>query len=104
MTFGESISTCFSKYATFSGRASRSEYWWWQLFTFLIGCIPLAGFIAIFVFFIPNLAVGVRRLHDTGRSGWNFLWAFLPIIGTIILLVFFLTDSESDNQYGPRPE
>ncbi len=104
MTFGESISTCFSKYATFSGRASRSEYWWWWLFTFLISFIPLAGFLAFFVFFIPSLAVGVRRLHDTGRSGWNFLWAFLPILGAIILLVFFLTDSESDNQYGPRPE
>ena len=55
--------------------------------------------------FIPNLAVSVRRLHDTGRSGFNLFWMFLPIIGTILLLVYFVTGSNpGDNAYGPEPE
>lgn len=117
MTFFQSISTCFSKYATFTGRASRSEYWWWTLFVTLITgvfYIPLIyssngdslgynfapGFIGL-VLFLPSLAVGIRRLHDTGRSGWNYLWGLLPFIGTIILIAFFLTPSQPfENRFG----
>ena len=108
MGFAEAIKTCFSKYATFSGRATRSEFWYWQLFTFLVGLVlgfvfsPLA-FVAGFVFFIPSLAVLVRRLHDTGREWYNIFWVFLPAVGGIILLVFCLLESKEDNQYGPNP-
>ena len=56
------------------------------------------------MFLIPNLAVAVRRLHDTGRSGWWLLIGLIPIIGFFVLLYFFVLDSENDNQYGPYPK
>ena len=95
MSFGESIATCLAKYATFSGRASRSEYWWFYLFTLLMqwGSLlvdpsgQLGGLVAI-VFLLPNWAAAVRRLHDTGRSGW-WLLIGLTIIGMIPLLIWF---------------
>ncbi len=108
MGFAEAIKTCFSKYATFSGRATRSEFWYWQLFTFLVSMVltvvffPLV-FLAVLVFFIPNLAVYVRRLHDVGRSGFNLFWVFLPLVGQILLLVWALQESKEDNEYGPNP-
>ena len=110
------------KYAVWKGRATRSEYWYFVLFTTLItvglSMMDLAigtydtetgqGLIsALFSLFIllPSLAVGVRRLHDTGRSGW-WLWILLlPIIGIIVILVFYCLDSEAgSNQYGPNPK
>ena len=60
--------------------------------------------IALIVFFIPNLAVAVRRLHDTGRTGWWLLIGLVPVIGFFVLLYFFVLDSENDNQYGPYPK
>lgn len=120
MTFFKSVSTCFSKYATFTGRASRSEYWWWSLFvTLLTGVfyVPLIytstgdgndygfaqGFVML-VLFLPSLAVSIRRLHDIGKSGWNYLWGLLPFIGIIVLIVFFVTPSQPyDNRFGPSP-
>lgn len=130
MGLKESVVSVFSKYATFSGRATRSEYWFFCLFNFLmqigliLGCMILGaifykeggllggyavgnilGLIYTVVVFIPNLAVSVRRLHDTGRSGVNMFWVFLPLIGAIILLVYMLTGSNvGDNAYGPQPE
>jgi uncharacterized membrane protein YhaH (DUF805 family) len=99
-----------SKYAVFSGRARRSEYWYFVLFNALITpviyliSIPLLGIPAILyslAVFIPAMAVGVRRLHDTGRSGWNLLLALIPLIGAIILLVYFFQDSAvGENKYG----
>jgi uncharacterized membrane protein YhaH (DUF805 family) len=107
MTFGESIKTCFSKYATFEGRASLSEYWWFFLFQFIVGLaigwIPFIGWIVSLGFLIPNLAVGVRRLHDTGRSGLNYLWVLLPLIGSILLLIYLIGESDVDNKWGPKP-
>lgn len=99
MKFSESISVCFSKYATFSGRASRSEYWWFYLFwllmywaTLIVDQVLVAsvgyGFTSIMLtlaLFLPFLSVTVRRLHDTGRSGW---WYF--IVFTIIGIPFFI--------------
>ena len=70
MTFSESVSTCFRKYATFEGRASRSEYWWFVLFSAVLGAIPALDAIAGIVLFIPGMAVCCRRLHDRGKSGW----------------------------------
>ncbi len=106
MTFVESVKTCLSKYATFSGRATRSEYWWFYLATFIVGLvlggIPVLGWIVSVALIIPSIAVGVRRLHDTGRSGLNMLWCLLPVIGTVILIVYFIGESKGDNQYGPQ--
>ncbi|MDD4929030.1 MAG: DUF805 domain-containing protein [Gallionella sp.] len=90
MTFGESISTCFSKYADFNGRASRSEYWWWFLFTVLgyIATMMISelvyGLFALAVF-LPSIAVAARRLHDTNRSGWLQLIVLIPLAGLIVI-------------------
>jgi uncharacterized membrane protein YhaH (DUF805 family) len=104
------------KYAVFSGRARRREYWMFFLFNFLIsfglgfieGAIGIPGIISFLyccAVIIPGLAVCVRRLHDTGRSGWWFFIAFVPIAGGIILLVLLLLDSTpGDNQYGINPK
>lgn len=115
MTFGSSIKSCFSKYATFSGRASRSEFWWFFLFcqlyslvTAVIIIIPILGLIIwsllLLPLLLPSLAVRVRRLHDIGKSGWWWFVCLIPIPGLFILFYWYLTDSEqSDNVYGPLP-
>jgi uncharacterized membrane protein YhaH (DUF805 family)/Tfp pilus assembly major pilin PilA len=105
------------QYATFSGRAQRSEYWFFFLFWWLIyiglaivdGLIfgtpgILAGLFAIGMF-LPSIAVSVRRLHDTNRSGWWFLLNALPLIGWLILFIFTVQDSQSGaNSFGPNPK
>ena len=110
MGFGRAIATCFSKYANFTGRASRAEFWYWQLFNFLVqiplavvlvgltAAAPEAGLIAALViglgwcllFLFPSLAVFVRRMHDIDKSGWYFLLLLVPIIGAIILFILCL--------------
>ncbi len=109
------------KYAIFEGRARRTEYWMFCLFNFIIGLILgfIEGFVGIapessqsvlaiiymLAVLIPSLAVSVRRLHDTGRSGWWLLIALVPILGAIVILVFNLQDSQpGDNLYGPNPK
>ena len=108
------------KYVDFSGRARRSEYWYFVLFNVLIsiGLVILDNVLGIatndvsplyslysLAVLLPGLAVGVRRLHDTGRSGWHLLLGLIPCIGGIILLVFFVEDSQyGENQYGPSPK
>lgn len=104
MTFGDSISTCFSKYATFEGRASRSEYWWWLLFTILASAAAgifsdkLSALFSLAVL-LPSLAVGVRRLHDTDRSGWFLLLWLVPLIGWLILWFWAAQDSKEPNRF-----
>ncbi|MCR9185609.1 MAG: DUF805 domain-containing protein [Halieaceae bacterium] len=111
-----------NKYAQFTGRARRKEYWYFVLFNLLasiaLGVIDgitgtysddaglgLLGGIYALAVFIPSIAVAMRRLHDTGRSGWWLLLALIPILGFLVLLVFMLLDSEpGDNQYGPNPK
>ena len=105
MGFFGAIKSVLGNYANFSGRARRSEYWWWVLFTILWCWIPIVGLILALLFFLPSLAVAVRRLHDTGRTGWWILLGLIPIIGGIVLLIFYCTDSQiGDNQYGPNPK
>jgi uncharacterized membrane protein YhaH (DUF805 family) len=114
MSFGEAIRDGFTKYATFSGRSSRSAYWWWILFYVLVIVVASVldaaistGVIAILVwlgFFLPNLAVLVRRLHDTDRSGWWVLIGLIPLIGAIVLIVFACIDSGPPNKYGQGPD
>ncbi len=101
MDFVTAIKTVFSKYATFTGRARRSEFWYWYLFTMIVGFVTQLfglfglGFMTVVVslcLVIPNLAVSIRRLHDIGRSGWWLLVAVVPAIVTIISLVAMLGD------------
>jgi uncharacterized membrane protein YhaH (DUF805 family) len=118
MNFSEAIQSGFNNYVNFNGRAQRSAFWFWVLFAFLAGLVlsvldyaifgsdsfsPLSTIFAIGTI-LPNLAVGARRLHDTGRSGWWQLLWFLPIIGFIILLIWFIQQGEAGtNRYGPNP-
>ncbi|HVD38826.1 MAG TPA: DUF805 domain-containing protein [Solirubrobacterales bacterium] len=114
MSFGEAIRDGFTKYATFSGRSSRSAYWWWILFyvlvaiaaTILQAAVNTQIIVALvwLAFFLPNLAVLVRRLHDTDHSGWWVLIGLIPLIGAIVLIVFACLDSGPPNQYGQGPD
>jgi uncharacterized membrane protein YhaH (DUF805 family) len=104
MTFTESISTCFNKYANFEGTASRSEYWWFWLFLVLASvAASMINDVVYYLFalatLLPQLAVGVRRLHDTDRSGWWLLVGLVPLVGWIILIVFLAQEGKS-NRYG----
>ena len=110
------------KYAVFSGRARRKEYWFFVLFNIIVSIIlavidgvtgtldpesgmGLLGLIYTLAILIPALAVSVRRLHDTGRSGWWLLILLIPLIGTIVILIFMVQDSKpEENQYGPNPK
>lgn len=121
MGFTEAVRTCLSKYADFSGRARRSEYWYFVLFNILVSIVAsvldavlgtdfdgmsngLIGVLASLALLLPSLAVGVRRLHDTSRSGWWILIGLVPLIGWIVLIVFFVQDSHADNEHGPNPK
>lgn len=107
--FGEAVKLYFTNYANFSGRSRRSEYWYVMLFEFLVGLVlgllPALTWIWSIATFIPSLALSVRRLHDLGKSGWWLLIALIPLVGSIILLVWECTDSDPrPNQYGPSPK
>lgn len=102
-------------YVNFTGRARRKEYWMFALFSaiisivlmlieYLIGLPQSLSSIYSLAVLLPGLGVGVRRLHDTGRSGWWLLLALVPFIGAIVLIVFFCLDSTPDNDYGPNPK
>jgi len=104
-----------NKYAEFNGRARRSEYWYFVLFNFIVSLglgmvdaftgIGFLNYVYSLAVIIPGIAVSIRRLHDTGRSGWWLLVGLIPFIGWIILIVFFVQDSDPyDNQYGPNPK
>lgn len=123
MGFGEAVRTCLSKYATFSGRASRSEYWWFYLFcALLVGAamvvdvlmlgydpdvptaVPWLTFLAILAIVLPSLAAAIRRLHDTDKSGWWYLISLVPFVGGIVLLIFLvIAGTDGDNRFGPKP-
>ncbi|MBP3371972.1 MAG: DUF805 domain-containing protein [Clostridia bacterium] len=102
VTFGEAIKNFFTQYATFSGRATRAEYWYMFLLNFLVGMIPVVGYIWALGTFIPSLAIAWRRLHDVGKSGAYYFMNFIPLVGWIFYLVAVCKESEGDNQYGPR--
>lgn len=113
MSFTEAVSSVFSKYATFSGRARRSEFWWFALFNLIASVvagfidnavlgISLLGAIYGLATILPGLAVGCRRLHDIGRSGWWLLIGLIPLVGWIILIVWYVKEgTPGENEYGP---
>ena len=154
MSFGEALKTCFKKYATFKGRARRSEFWWFSVLGWLLSIASYAvvfwkmakldevqaqvsevmfdeeklqaltaqaesydstfyllmaiiGVIGLLLL-LPSLAVAVRRLHDTGKSGWLLLAMIIPIVNIVIgimLLIYYLKDSDrGTNKYGPSPK
>ncbi len=135
VSFGEAIKRAFRNYCCFTGRASRSEYWWFALFTAIVSFVLNMGstilmfssgiqgndlnelnelnnlnvfsvllYLWCIAIMLPSWGLLFRRLHDTGRSGWNCLWSFLPCIGGIILIVFCCQDSQpEENIYGPVP-
>jgi uncharacterized membrane protein YhaH (DUF805 family) len=108
MIFTDAVKSCFSKYVEFKGRSSRSEYWWFQLFYILVAIIgsvidPILGGVVYLVLFLPLLAVSVRRLHDKDKSAWFLLFYFIPIVGAIIILVWYCQRGTiGDNQFGPE--
>jgi len=107
MSLPKAISTCFSKYADFSGRASRAEFWWWALFgviAYLVSVFidPVVSLIVILGLVLPTLAVSIRRLHDSDRSGWWYLLNFVPFGGLVLLLFYLESGSPYGNSYGPK--
>ena len=100
MTFQESIRVCFSKYVEFTGRAGRPEYWWFVLFIVVVSVVlsmisNTASAVFSLATLLPSISAATRRLHDTGRSGWWQLIAFVPIIGWIVLIVFLAQEGTS---------
>ena len=110
------------KYAEFGGQAQKAEYWFFFLFTILVSVVlgiidritgsfmpqvgmGLLGVLYSLAVFIPTLAVSIRRLHDTGRSGWWLFIGLIPLVGVIVLIIFMVQDSNpGENQYGPNPK
>ncbi len=109
MTFMESLSTCFKKYADFNGRASRAEYWWWALFCFIVGAAcgstnQWAGGVIQLALLVPSLAVAWRRLHDMGRAGGYWFICLIPLVGWIFLIIWLVKPSEPmPNRFGNVP-
>ncbi|WP_443748616.1 DUF805 domain-containing protein [Asticcacaulis solisilvae] len=118
MTFPQAIQSCLKNYAKFEGRATRSEYWWFFLFYLLALIVPsfvgailqsqivsailgLFMLVAFFGLILPSLAVSIRRLHDTNRSGWWLLLGALPLGGFVVLVFHCLESTPGPNKYGP---
>jgi uncharacterized membrane protein YhaH (DUF805 family) len=116
MNFQQAIQSVFANYVNFKGRAPRSEFWYWQLFLLVGGLVAelfdygtgfrISAFSTLFwlATVIPDIAVYVRRLHDTDRSGWWLLLFFVPLIGAIVLIVWFCTQgTHGYNRFGANP-
>lgn len=120
VTFGEAVNKALARnYCNFNGRASRSEYWWYVLFTAILG-MAIGFILGIFgagtsvvsaiqgvvslALLLPGLGLSVRRLHDISKSGWWIFIALIPLAGAILLLVWFCKPSDpGSNEYGPEP-
>jgi len=117
MNFQTAVKTCLTKYVTVSGRAARSEYWYWVLFGVLVGIVanivdailfggnsrPVSSIVSLAIL-LPGIAVSVRRLHDLDRSGWWYLLVLIPVIGWIALLVWFIgRGTVGPNRFGEDP-
>jgi uncharacterized membrane protein YhaH (DUF805 family) len=116
MDFVTAVKTCLSKYATFQGRASRSEYWFFTLFIFIIsmiasviagaslGVLSVLPMVLMIGLFVPSIAVSVHRLHDLDKSGWWFLIILIPLIGGLVLLWWSCKrGTEGQNMFGSDP-
>lgn len=106
MNFVDAVKTCFTHYVGFEGRATRSEYWWWMLFvvgvSVVLGALKLGTIGNLFTLgtLLPSLAVGARRLHDIGKSGWWQLIGLIPLVGWIVLIYWAAQPSANgDNAF-----
>ena len=116
MGFVDAVKAFFNNYTNFSGRSSRSEYWWAFLFIFIIAIaigiigglfgetisLILTGLFYI-VILLPSISVAVRRLHDTDKSGWFFLIGLIPLIGLILIVFYCTKGTAGPNRFGPDP-
>jgi uncharacterized membrane protein YhaH (DUF805 family) len=108
MTFEQSIRVCLSKYATFAGRASRSELWWFVLFLVLVSVVcgifsETLSAVFTLATLLPAIAVTTRRLHDVDKSGWMQLIGLIPIVGWILVIVWCCQVGKEPNRFGPAP-
>ncbi|HEX2547971.1 MAG TPA: DUF805 domain-containing protein [Ramlibacter sp.] len=109
MDFKQAVSTCLEKYVDFTGRGGRSEYWWFALFSIALSIVAmwlLGSWIAQLVnlaLLLPSLAVGTRRLHDMGKSGWFQLIWLVPFFGWILLVYWLVQPTVGPNEYGSGP-
>lgn len=117
MKFFEAVGKCLRKYSKFKGRASRREYWWFALFFFLFAwplalttfendpftrAISFTYFTIVVLLLTPQISVWTRRMHDIGRSGWTWLFVFIPIVGWILILRWLTKEGNPEpNKYGP---
>ncbi|MAK63372.1 MAG: hypothetical protein CMF75_01300 [Maricaulis sp.] len=115
MGFVDAAKSGLTNYVNFQGRARRSEYWFWVLFVFVLSIVGgiIDGLLGTYLFgglialgtFLPSIAVAVRRLHDTGRSGFWLFLGLIPLVGFIVLIIFYIGESEAgSNKYGPNPK
>ena len=119
MNFLESLKTCYKKIFNYRGRASKSEYWWFQLYFTLFAILMFSLVEAqgtsftfgqvLFVLFLfnnlPLLSAAVRRFHDMNKSGWSVLWSLVPFIGAFIVLIMLAGDgTKGKNKFGPKPK
>lgn len=116
-TFVGALKDGFARYVDFSTRSTRPQFWWWTLWSIIfsltatmvdasIGALQTGpvGLVVSLALFLPSTAVGIRRLHDIGRTGWWILFWLVPIVGWIVLIVFYCTKSqEQPNKWGPAP-
>ncbi|RYF15890.1 MAG: DUF805 domain-containing protein [Comamonadaceae bacterium] len=108
MDFKQSVTTCLKKYAEFGGRAGRPEFWWFALFTLIVGLVlgmvsDILGMLVNLGLLLPSLAVGARRLHDIGKSGWFQLIWLIPFLGWAFMIYLLVQPSVGPNQYGEGP-
>lgn len=103
--FIQAIKLFFVNYVNFTGRASKSEYWWSYLFVFLasslLGWIPVIGYIISLALVVPSISVAVRRFHDIGKPWYYYLLTCIPCAGIVFLICFLIKDSDGDNMWGP---
>ena len=116
MNFVDAVKSAFARFADFATRSSRSEYWWFMLFYFLVGLVVtiiqftmemtrgIIDLLVFLVFIVPTISVTARRLHDIGRSGWWLLIGLIPLIGGLILLYWAVKPGDDgDNRFGANP-
>jgi len=108
MDFKQSVTTCLKKYAEFNGRAGRPEFWWFALASLLAGLVvgmvsDMLGLLVNLGLLLPSLAVGARRLHDMGKSGWFQLIWLIPILGWAFMIYLLVQPSVGPNQCGEGP-
>jgi uncharacterized membrane protein YhaH (DUF805 family) len=115
MSFMEAVKAVLTNYVGFSGRARRSEYWWFLLFNLIVSVVvgilatlikfPLLSTLVSLGLLLPGVAVSIRRMHDIGKSGWVLLLGLIPLVGAVILIIWAVKDSQpGQNEYGPNPK